>query len=538
MYKTRHFLYSRKDFSLHLLGMKLCNIIAFFCLLTTIAFGQNTVSDTPIDSVDQRFWDSSNQKIDSIQLSFGYQSDSLRLIYANKFSKIDSAKQVLKSRLDSIATFQFSSKSILPNGVDSVRAAWTGKLDSLGSSHHLQNITHKLDSLNNLREKTFSELNEKVQSLKDKTMGKLKGMNLPTELSDKASEVSSKIEGFQIPASDMNIPSLNIENGNSGNLGNLNIQSPVQDLGLKSEGALPNLTPEAGGLSDVTGKAGEYGKEVSELTKGNLSEVKELPATAEAKAVELSGLREVKDQTQVLEEYKGLSEKMQNPDSLKEFAVQEVKQVAVNHFAGKEQQLKEAMETISKYKAKYSSLNSIGEITKRPPNEMKGKPLVERIIPGIGIQVQKKGQNLLIDFNTYAGYRFTGRITAGLGWNQRVAYDVDRGKFNPGERIYGPRVFGEYKLWKGFSPRVEMESMNTRVPPLTRTPTFDPAKREWVWGAFVGLKKEYRFVKNVKGTALVMMRLFNPDHKSPYADVVNVRFGFEFPMKKNKKPKT
>jgi hypothetical protein len=74
--------------------------------------------------------------------------------------------------------------------------------------------------------------------------------------------------------------------------------------------------------------------------------------------------------------------------------------------------------------------------------------------------------------------------------------------------------------------------MNTKVPPSAFTPSTDPDHREWVWGAFLGLKKEYRFLKNVKGTALVMARLFNPNHKSPYADVLNVRFGFEFPMKK------
>ena len=77
--------------------------------------------------------------------------------------------------------------------------------------------------------------------------------------------------------------------------------------------------------------------------------------------------------------------------------------------------------------------------------------------------------------------------------------------------------------------------MNTKVPPSTFTPSLDPSRREWVWGAFLGLKKEYRFLKNVKGTAMVMTRLFNPDHKSPYADVLNVRFGFEFPMKKKLK---
>lgn len=70
--------------------------------------------------------------------------------------------------------------------------------------------------------------------------------------------------------------------------------------------------------------------------------------------------------------------------------------------------------------------------------------------------------------------------------------------------------------------------MNTMVPPSTITTSLDPEQREWVWGAFVGLKKEYRFFKNVKGTAMIMTRIFNPDRKSPYADVLNVRFGFEF----------
>jgi hypothetical protein len=162
---------------------------------------------------------------------------------------------------------------------------------------------------------------------------------------------------------------------------------------------------------------------------------------------------------------------------------------------------------------------------------MRGKPFIERMIPGAGIQVQKKGDDIMIDFNPYLGYRFTGRITIGAGWNQRMAYNMDKTKFNPSTRVFGPRAYGQFKVWKGFSPRAELEVMYTNMALLTRTPSLDPAKREWVWGAFVGMKKEYKLVKNVKGTASVMMRLFNQDHRSPYADVLNVRFGFEFPMK-------
>jgi hypothetical protein len=148
------------------------------------------------------------------------------------------------------------------------------------------------------------------------------------------------------------------------------------------------------------------------------------------------------------------------------------------------------------------------------------------------MQIQKKNGELMVDFNPYAGYRFTGRITAGLGWNQRVSYNLANGRFNQDARIYGPRTFGEYKLGLGFAPRAEVELMNTYVPPFARTAGVDLGERQWVWGVFVGMKKEYKFLKKINGTALIMFRLFDAQNKSPYADVLNARFGFEFPMKK------
>lgn len=515
--------------------MKLCVIIPLFCFLVTVTFGQNTLSDSlNIQSEHQKLINFSNRKIDSIQSSFYQHSDSLKGTYQGKFSKMDSAQHMLELKLDSLTSLTDPSRILSGSDIASIQSRWKGKIDSLKSiGHPSAKITQGLDSISQLRTDMLSDLNSKMQSLKEKTVSKLNDLNLSTEATDKLSDVTGKIEGFQIPAKDLNISSLNIENSNSiGSLGNLDLQLPVSGVGNGNVGELKSLDGVTDGLPNLTDKVGDYGNDIQGLSNGNLSDVKELPKIAEAKAEELSGLKEVEDQTQPLHEYKDLVGKIQNPDSLKGFAKEQIKQVAVNHFAGKEEQLKQAMEIIAKYKSKYSSINSIADIAKRQPNEMKGKPLIERIIPGIGIQVQKKGEDVLVDFNAYAGYHFTGRITAGLGWNQRVAYTIDRRTFNSDSRIYGPRAFGEYKLWKGFSPRVELENMNTNIPPITHNQTVDPLSREWVWGAFVGVKKEYKFIKNVKGTALVMMRLFNPDHKSPYVDVVNVRFGFEFPMRK------
>ncbi|WP_276374889.1 hypothetical protein [Chryseolinea sp. H1M3-3] len=515
--------------------MKLCIIIPLFCFVVTISFGQNVTVDSLTAIPQEEKFAEEYRAVDSLQSAFYASTDSLKASYGRKLGKLDSAKSIWQGRLDSLTSLSFSSNTLSNHRIDSIQSGFKNKIDSLTSiNESASKITRTLDSLNQLRGSTLSELDMKVKKLKEKTVGKLNDLKLPSQLLGKVADVTTKIDGFQIPAGDLNIPAMGVGKSGMESLGGLDIQSPLGDAAIPGMEGLKGIGEETGRISDVTGKVGEYGKDVQGVVKGDLSEVKNIPGAAESKAEDLSGMNEVKDQTKVLDEYKDIAGSMQNPDSLKELAIQEAKQVAVNHFAGKEQQLKEAMETLAKYKSKYSSLNSLSEATKRPPNEMKGKPFIERLVPGVGIQIQKKGGDVLVDFNPDAGYRFTGRITAGIGWNQRVAYNFDNGIFNAQAKIYGPRTFGEFKLWKGFSPRVEVEVMNTNVPPITRTPTVDPFQREWVWGAFVGVKKEYKFIKNVKGTALVMMRLFNPDHKSPYADVVNVRFGFEFPMKKKK----
>jgi hypothetical protein len=222
---------------------------------------------------------------------------------------------------------------------------------------------------------------------------------------------------------------------------------------------------------------------------------------------------------------------------MKEQAVEQIQQAAVDHFAGKEKQLQAAMDQMAKLKNKYSSLNSLTDIPKRRPNEMKGKPLRQRLIPGIGLQILKATDHFMTDFNPYLGYRFNGKLTAGLGWNQRFAYNTARDNFNSEACVYGPRVYTEYNLGKGFFPRVELEVLNTFVPPYVRQLAADGGERQWVPGAFLGMKKEFRFIKSVRGTSMIMMRLYNKDHMSPYSEVVNIRFGFEFPYNPQKSRK-
>jgi hypothetical protein len=73
--------------------------------------------------------------------------------------------------------------------------------------------------------------------------------------------------------------------------------------------------------------------------------------------------------------------------------------------------------------------------------------------------------------------------------------------------------------------------MNILGPPTITPPRTDTPHREWVRTAFIGFKRDYRFLKHVKGTAFAMFSVYNDDRKSPYGDAVNSRFDFEFPIK-------
>jgi hypothetical protein len=445
------------------------------------------------------------QRLDSIQHSFYQQSDSIKLAFKNKLSGIDATGASVQHKIDSLSSLQ------LPT----------------------EKYTHKLDSLNQERQKAVASLNEKVEGLKSKTTGRLKEMNLPPELNDKVTALTKNVDGFQLPVKDLNIPSLNMPDNPMKSLDGLNtsLKTPLGEVG--NIDGLKNIQSGLGDVTKATGEFGHYQQDIQNITKGNLSEVKAIPQTLENKAGEVAGIKDIQQQASgALNPIKEMQGQIQNPDAMKDQALQQVQEVAVNHFAGKEEVLQQAMEKIAKYKQKYSSINSLSDITKKRPNEMHGKPLIERIVPGIYFQILKRGNELLVDFNPYVGYRFTGRITAGPGWNQRVSFDYPHGRAT---RVYGPRVYAEYKLPKGFSPRIEIEALNTSLPPRFSHTNTDPNARTWAWSYMVGIKKEYRFFKRIKGTTTIMGNLYDPHHRSPYGDRVVTRFGFEFPMKK--KPK-
>jgi hypothetical protein len=227
---------------------------------------------------------------------------------------------------------------------------------------------------------------------------------------------------------------------------------------------------------------------------------------------------------------KGMIDKGNDPEAMKKMAEQQIKKQAVDHFKGQEQVLKQAMDQVSKLKLKYSSVTSLQDIPKRRPNEMKGKPFIERVVPGVTFQFQKL-HYYTVDVNPVVSYRFSGHINGGFGWNERLSFNKWN-KLSRRDRIYGPRVFGSYMIKNGFAVKAEVEKMYALIPPSMLVPD---GERMWVWSAFVGFKKDYKFAGKIKGNVQMLYNLYKDHYNRPYADRFNVRMGFEFPTKKKKK---
>ncbi|HCR53741.1 MAG TPA: hypothetical protein DIW27_04940 [Cytophagales bacterium] len=519
-----------------------CMAIAVFLCISLSSKAQTT-DEGVLDSLAIK----KERQLDSLQLklngglknaeklsNLGQVSDTLNPGLSLNNIKLDSIRQKLSFKIDSL------------NNLGLPTAKYTRLLDSLQHTGPFQ-VTNKVEQkLSGLQQKITTPGEKGVAAVNDKLalMHSEGGSaaNVPGQLSVPgvgAAEVSA-----------VGIPS-GANLGLEGQLGSANLnpieglgnlQDPLQDIGTLPQQHLETLTSvnELGEVKESLGKVGEvsgqvqgYKDDIKNVKAGNLEELEEAPKALENRIIQMDEVQGIQKEMGGGDQMMEVLESGNDPEAMKKLAAEEVKEKAIDHFAGQSEQLSNAMQRVSGVKQKYSSVKSLKDIEKRPPNPMKGKPLVERIIPGLVLQFQSTN-HFQLDYNPSVGYRFGGKVNAGLGWNERVSIGSHLKTFSQ-ERIYGPRVYGEVTIGKGFMIHSSVEKMNTMVPPVGSVGNPNEGSRQWVWSAFVGLKKEYKFMKKVTGSFQFLYNLYDDHDNSPYGDRIVVRSGFEFPQKKKRK---
>jgi hypothetical protein len=549
--------------------------LLLFVHISSLAIGQNHIYPTiKYDAF------SLEGKLKRRTNSFGAQTDSLQLRLpnishpklSNRFSHSSATPDSLRAvhELDSI-------KTSLAYKIDSLKGLrlptdkYTRQLDSvkqISPAKYMNTARQKIDKMEADIQKKSDDINQRINAPVDKVDEKINNVenrvNEKLEVMRREGGEGSNIPGnvnadlpntkglakdglntdLKLPGADLNATDItgNLDNPIGEQMNQVGeIKEKANDLKnlpneqlqrIRSAEEIKTVQEKVGDLNKSIDDVQAYGEDAKNIAKGNVEDVKALPDAIENKAKNIDAVKELEKQNAEIAAVKELVGKGNDTEALKQEAMKQVLAKGREHFVGKQEALQGAMEKVAKLKSKYTEVSSIKDLPKRAPNPVKGIPVVERIIPGLTLQFLKE-QNFMIDVNPVMAWRFTGRLNAGLGWNERLSF-AKWNRLEKMDRIFGPRAFGSYGFRKGVSAKVEVERMNAFIPAFTINP--DAGSRQWLWSVFVGLKKDYKFFGNIKGNVQMLYNLYDDHDNSPYIDRLNVRMGFEFPIKKKKKP--
>jgi hypothetical protein len=429
--------------------------------------------------------------LDSIQSKFNNQSDSIQKKFAAPLNKIDNRINKLHHQKDSLTHLNLPTKD----------------------------VTHQLDSLNQLQSAKTQEINASIQNLKKKTLGKVSDLHLPPQAKSEIAKLTKSISSYSVPTDffkgmDLNIASLLVPSlslPSSFSIPSMSIPS-LQKLDIKNIAQLPSLE--------------KYKNELSQATQlKSKANAKELEKLALKEATQIGGMKELQGQEGKLSEVKS------ELDKAKDANPQQAAQMAVNHFAGKEQQLKAAMEQVSKYKQKYSSIKSLADIPKRPPNPLKGKHWYERTIVGMNYFIMNKSYTM-VDFNPYVGWKFTPHLSATIGWNERIGISHWNFHTNTYDRVWGIRTAVNYSWTHGIVFKIAPEVMDAYVP---TTRNLDQKHEVSVLGFYAGIRKDFPIYKKIKGYSEVLYNFTQSSGRNIYGDPVSFRIGIETSLQRKVK---
>jgi len=446
-------------------------------------------------------------KVDSIHKQFVHRTDSLQKAYAAPMNKIQSSINKLNHKKDSL------SKLHLPT----------------------QSITHKIDSLQQSQTAKLKELNGKIDKVKSETLTKVSSLHLPPEAQKEIDVLTKNIHSFKVPNNFFTLPGMNFIPKGMG----------ISSLSLSSLKLPSNLSIPAANIPSLQ-KMNLSVKQLPSLSQleGSLGkELKQLQSTASMKSIEQTATKELsqnaevksllKEETQV-KDMTGQVSKMKDAKGAKDLAEKQLTP-AVNHFAGKEKELQSAMGEISKYKQKYSSVKSLSELPKRAPNPLKEKPWIERVVPGLNYFILSK-HSTFVDFNPYVGWRFNPKLTASIGWSERIGISHGNVSTSEYDRVHGVRANVSYLWTHGFIFRLAPELMSAYVPTST---TPDTKEQALVFGLFGGIRKDFKIYKGIIGYTEGLYNFTQKPGQNLYGDRLSLRLGIEVKIKKKaKKPST
>jgi hypothetical protein len=391
--------------------------------------------------------------------------------------------------------------------------------NSLNALQH--SVKQKIDSMTKLKApdtltlQKLDKVNQRVNRLRAKIAGIQKKLSVPDEAGETQEvgigQQATRMPEFNLPEG--TIPAINIPDlvAADANLPTDNLDVEVPDV------KIPELKI-SGQVQEYRVKANELSERVSDFELNDLEE----------KVEALDAVGDLKSELEKADQMK----RYYDPAVAKEEALNKAKEGAVNHFLGHEEELKTAMEKLSNLKSKYQDTEAALDLFAKKQRPLKGKPLIERFIPGITLQIQHRNAYWL-DLSPTVGFMISRKFTAGVGYNQRIAYSFDDRDWYSKHRAYGFRIYGNFVFKEFWGAHVEVDYLNIRSQPLSApAETVSPS---WIASYFAGLRREMRISNTLRAHFTILYNLRQHSTITPYTDRINVRTGVEFRLHKRRK---
>ncbi|HZY78371.1 MAG TPA: hypothetical protein VFE50_02525 [Cyclobacteriaceae bacterium] len=511
----------------------------------------------------------------------------------------NNVKSKLKSRLDTLGISQNNPQNKITDKVNSFENKLRDRKDSLSNLGNVNklnpnNLTDSL-GLNKLNPNQLQSGQSKIAATEDKLQNKVSNVN--SNITEKANQPLNKVnttmgnlskeaegqgnlpQNLKVNTPNVNQPNLDLNSKlpdvKTTDINSLkpDIKNPANDIkgditdkkteitnelndktsGIKQKGTdkiesigakekidkvkssdeLGKLKGHQQDLSEGVGKAKGYTEDANNISKGDINQVKTAKADVEKKIAERAEISDATKDLKMVEEQQKQLQALKNKEEFKKQTLARARTLVAEQLATQQQQIATTVSKVSEYQKKADVIHTKIKGIPSRPKRSKRPPLIERFVPGITMQVQRNN-NWMVDLNPSLRFRARSIFSVGAGWNERIVFS-NAFKYFPSDRIFGPRSFMELSIKKGLWLKADVERMNAFVPLAFNTP--DQGNRKWVWTYFAGLRKDFSIAKGLNGNVQFMYNIYDPKHQSPYMSRFNVRFGFEFPLKKEKKKK-
>jgi hypothetical protein len=527
--------------------------IIIFTSIVTFAQVKVSQADSSVDKVSDKFNEVKNERAhkdthktytehpDSLKIKITGKIDSLRSISSHS-DEFNAVQLKASARLDSLKNLvKLPVKKITGDSLGKkTQSAITGLNDKVnGAANCVQN---KADSLG----KRITGATNKVRQGIEEKVTDVTGEKASTPDGKVPSVPAIKVPGIEgsAPSVGSDLPALNGQPFPDTKLSSVSTQMPASEKIEQPALALPKVTDEIkipgeiDQLKQQTDKAGEslkevqqYKDEVKTAQEQGLKDAEKLPETAEEKVADLPKVKGAKKgigaATAKQQEYEAMINRYKDKKLVQAEMKRKMTNVVNDQLNQQTPALKEAQASFSKSKKLYKDANSLSSaVKKKQASAMQGKSFGQRLVPGITFQSYNRSVYTM-DWGLQLGYRFTGRLTAGIGGIYRTGFSKSYDSFIKGLHVYGGRVYSDFLVRKGFFLHGEFEMLNTSDF-ITRTAEIPDAS---VWGSNIGIGKQYNLSKRIKGSIIALYRLEFNGHL-PEQSKVNLRMGFDLKRKK------